>query len=140
MSDLEPFDRDFLLREIWELLPNPLREETQLDGSLVIGGGDPGKVIVRINGNKVSIAVFSIRWDGPGEPTVRPKQLATLNWKRLPSATTMMTLHGLISAAIEIRRSKYRKCEKCEETIPPEWMHDEDICQSCAERHLGVVY
>ena len=140
MSDLEPFDRDFLLREIWELLPDPLREETQLDGSLVIVGGDPGEVIVRINGTKVSIAVFSIRWDGPGEPTVRPKQLATLNWKRLPSSTTMTTLHGLISAAIEIRRSKYRKCEKCEEIKPPEWMHDEDICQSCAERHLGVVY
>ena len=140
MSDLEPFDRDFLLREIWELLPAPIREETQLDGDLNLVGGDPGEVIVRINGNKVSIAVFSIRWDGPGEPTVRPKQLATLNWKRLPSATTMMTLHGLISAAIEIRRSKYRKCEKCEEIKPPEWMHDEDICQSCAERHLGVVY
>ena len=104
MSDLEPFDRDFLLREIWELLPAPIREETQLDGDLNLVGGNPGEVIVRINGNKVSIAVFSIRWDGPGEPTVRPKQLATLNWKRLPSSTTMTTLHGLISAAIEIRR------------------------------------
>ena len=140
MRDLEPLDRDFLLREIRELLPDPLREETQLDGSLVIVGGDPGEVIVRINGKKVSIAVFSVRWDGPHTPVVRPKQLATLNWKRFPASTMMMTLHGLISAAIEIRRSKYRKCEKCEETQPPEWMHGEDICQSCAEQHLGVRY
>ena len=111
MSDLKPIDRDYLLQELQEQLPNPVREETQLDGDVVLVGGDPGEVIVRINGNKVSIAVFSIRWDGPHTPTVRPKQLATLNWKRLPASTTMMTLHGLISAAIEIRRSKYRKCE-----------------------------
>ena len=61
MSDLEPIDRDYLLQELQELLPAPVREETQLDGDVVLVGGDPGEVIVRINGNKVSIAVFSIR-------------------------------------------------------------------------------
>lgn len=133
-------DRESLLEEIMRLVPDPIREEQQLDGDVVLVGGDPGEVIVRLSGNKVSIAGYSVRWEGPHTPVVRSKQLATLNWKRLPASTTMMTLHGLITAAIEIRRAKYRTCEKCRETKPPEWMHGDDICQSCAERHLGVVY
>ena len=140
MSDLEPIDRDFLLQELQELLPDPVREEMQLDGDVVLVGGDPGEVIVRIGGSKVSIAVYSVRWEGPHTPVTRPKQLATLNWKRLPASRTMMTLHTLVESAREIRRAKYRKCEKCGEAKPPEWMHGEDICQSCAEKHLGVVH
>ena len=111
MTDLESIDREFLLQEIRELLPDPLREETQLDGSLVMVGGDPGEVIVRISGSKVSVAEFTVRWEGPHTPIVRPRQLATLNWKRLPASRTMMALHTLIESASEIRRAKYRKCE-----------------------------
>jgi len=140
MSEMEPIERESLLDEIRNLLPEPIRTETQLDGDFVLVGGDPGEVIVRISGSKVSIAMYSVRWEGPHTPVTRPKQLATLNWKRLPASTTMMTLHGLVSAAIELRRTKYRKCEKCGETKPPEWMHDERTCQSCAEQHLGVVH
>jgi hypothetical protein len=140
MTDLEPTDRDCLLREIRELLPDPVREETQLDGVLVMVGGDPGEAIVRISGRKVSIAVFSIRWDGPHTPLVQPKQLATLDWKHLPAYRMMMALHSLIESAIEIRRAKYRKCKRCGESKPPEWMHGPTLCQSCAERHLGVVH
>jgi hypothetical protein len=140
MTDLESIDRDLLLNEIKRLLPEPIREETQLDGDIVLVGGDPGEVIVRFDNHKVVIAVFSIRWEGPHTPVVRPRQLASLNWKRLPVSRTMMAVHGLIKSAIEIRRSKYRKCSRCEETKPPEWMHDQNTCQSCAERHLGVVH
>jgi hypothetical protein len=140
MSDLEPIDREYLLQEILELLPDPVREETQLDGNFVLVGGDPGEVIVRISGSKVSIAVYSVRWEGPHTPVTRPKQLATLKWKRFPAARMMVTLHGLISTAVEIRRAKYRKCERCGETKPPEWIHDKQTCQSCAEKHLGVVH
>ena len=140
MSDQEPIYRDDLLQEIQELLPDPIREETQLDGDVVLVGGDPGEVIVRISGSKLSIAVYSVQWEGPHTPLVRPKLLATLNWQRLPEATVMLTLHELVSVAVQIRRAKYRKCERCGETKPPEWMHDEQTCQSCAEQHLGVVH
>ena len=137
MSEL---DRETLLDEIKRLLPDPVCEDTPLDGELVFVGGDPGEVIVRIRKNKVSIAVYSVHWDGPHTPVVHPKWLATLHWKRLPAARTMMELHSLIESAIEIRRSKYRKCQRCGETKPPEWMHGDGICQSCAEGYLGVVY
>lgn len=140
MTDLTPINRESLLDEIRRLLPDPLREETQVDGSVVIVGGDPGEVIVRMTGSKISIAEFTVRWEGPHTPVVRPRQVATLNWQRLPASETMMLLHMLIEAARSTRRSKFRTCERCGETKPPEWMHGESICQSCAEQHLGVVY
>jgi hypothetical protein len=140
MTNLESIDRDGLLDEIKRLLPDPFREDAQLDGDVVLVGGDPGDVIVRVGRSKVSIAVYSVRWEGPHTPVVRPKQIATLNWKRLPASRTMMELHNLIESAVEIRRSKYGKCVRCGETNPPEWMHDENTCQSCAERYSGVVH
>lgn len=140
MTDLESIDSDWLLKEVQELLPEPVRQETQLDGDVVLTGGNPGEVIVRIGESKVSIAVYSVRWEGPHTPVVRPKQLATLNWKRLTASRTIIELQSLIESAVEIRRSKYGKCARCGETHPPEWMHDENTCQSCAERYLGVVH
>jgi len=140
MSDLQPIDRDYLLRELRELLPDPVSEETQLDGDVVLVGGDPGEVIVRISSGKVSIAVFSIQWEGPHTPVVRPKPIATLNWQRLPASTTMMAIHELVRAVVELRRSKYRTCGRCGETNPPECMRDDQTGQSCAERDLGVIH
>jgi hypothetical protein len=140
MTHDEPMDLDSLLRHIHKLLPNPIREEQQLDGMIVLVGGDPGEVVVRIGDTRVSIAVFAVRWEGPHTPVVRPIQLAALNWKRFPESRLFMQLHSLIDTARELRRAKYRKCERCGETKPPEWMHDANTCQSCAERDLGVVY
>lgn len=140
MEDIEPVDRGRLLRDIRTLLSDPVREESQLGGKLIFIGGDPGEVIVRVGPKKVSVAIFSVRWEGPHTPVVYPKELAVLNWKRIPAAQMLMTLHTMIESARELRRSRYRKCERCGETNPPEWMHDERTCQSCAEEHLGVVY
>ena len=44
MSDLEPIDRDDLLQEIQELLSDPVRDESQLDGDVALEPGD--RVIV----------------------------------------------------------------------------------------------
>jgi hypothetical protein len=53
-------------------------------------------------------------------------------------------LEAAVSAAIEkartVRLATYRTCARCDEINPPEWMHDAQVCQSCAERDLGVVY
>jgi hypothetical protein len=140
MTDFEPLEREPLLAEIRQLLPHPVQEQTRLDGVLVFAGGDPSEVIVRVSDHKVSVAMFSVRRAGPCTPVVCPQQIATVNWRRLPAAQTMMVLYELIEAAKAIRRSRYRQCERCGETNPPEWMHDATTCQACAERDLGVVY
>ena len=78
MNNLEPIDRDALLQELRELLPSPIGEEKQMDGSLAFVGGDPGEVIVRTSGNRVSIAVYSIQWDGPSTPVVHQNSFSEI--------------------------------------------------------------
>jgi hypothetical protein len=129
MTNIEPIDCDFLLHHIEDdLLPKPVKVEQQLGGEIVLVGGDPGEVIVRISGSKVSVAVFTIRWEGPHTPVVRPQRLGALHLRHLPASRLMMALYDLISTATEIRRTEYRKCERCGETNPPEWMHDVSTC------------
>jgi hypothetical protein len=140
MGSREPIERDDLMRELRELLGSPIREETQLDGIIVIVGGDPGEVVVRVSGNKVSVALFRVVWDRPYSPVIRPIPFATMNWRRVPESTLLSTLRRIIVSAREIRTSTYRRCEQCGENKPPEWMHDEKTCQSCAERYFGVVH
>ncbi|ADB18095.1 hypothetical protein Psta_3432 [Pirellula staleyi DSM 6068] len=140
MTELNPLDAVALLREIRTHLPTPVREEMQLDGSLVFVGGDPGEVVVRVRGNKVSVAVFGVVWKGPHTPVVRPSLVGSLNWKRLPASRLTIGLHILLESARKLRLAKYRKCKRCSETRPPEWMHDDKTCQSCVERFLGIVH
>jgi hypothetical protein len=140
MTNQEPIDRDDLLTDLRMMLSAPVREETALDGTVVLVGGDPGEVIVRVGVTKMSVSLFTVRWDGPYTPIVRPLHYATLSWRRLPASTLMMTLRIIIDSAIEMRLIEYRKCERCEKMKPPEWMHSETTCQSCAEQYLGVVH
>jgi hypothetical protein len=60
MVNNEPIDRDFLLREIRELLGVSIREETHFDGRIVMVGGDPGEVIVREQSRACRLRRFAI--------------------------------------------------------------------------------
>jgi hypothetical protein len=132
--------RESLVEYVKELLPDPIRESEGLDGALTMVGGDPGEVIVRLTADDVSVSLFSVQWDGPHTPRVLPRPFASLVWSQIPAASLMMAIHALVAAASEVRRSSYSVCERCGKTKPPEWMHGESICRSCAERELGVVH
>lgn len=140
MSHLKPLEQDAILAEIRQQLPDPIRGDRQLDGALVLIGGDPGEVVVHLSEGELKVSVFAVRWEGPHTPVVTPERLASLNWQRIPASRLTSVLHEVIAAAVELRSSTYRKCERCGEMNPPEWMHNENTCQSCAERHLGVVH
>ncbi len=140
MNATEPIGRDSIIEYLKELLPDPIREGEGLDGSLTLVGGDPGEVIVGMTADEVSVSVFSVLWEGPHTPRVFPRRLASLCWCHIPASSLMMSLHTLVDAASELRRESYSSCERCGKTKPPEWMHGDSICQSCAEKELGVVY
>jgi NADH pyrophosphatase NudC (nudix superfamily) len=140
MQDLTSITHETLLLEVRKQIPHPVKTESQLDGTIVLTGGKPGEVIVRINEDEISIAVFAIRWDGPHTRVVNPRELAKFNWRLLPASQTIEAVQGFISSAVQLRRAEYRQCEQCGETTPPEWMHDKRVCHSCAEHHLGVIY
>ena len=80
MQDLTSITHESLLLEVRKQIPLPVKTESQLDGTIVLTGGKPGEVIVRINDDEISIAVFAIRWDGPHTPVVNSRDLAKFNW------------------------------------------------------------
>jgi hypothetical protein len=129
-----------LLTSVAHELPQPVEQETARDGSVVLVGGHPGEVLVRLTGSAVSVAEYAVEWQGPHDPAVRPITLGVLRWRRMPEVPALAALQTLVRAARESRRAKYRTCVYCERITPPEALHDNQTCQECAQKHLGVVY
>jgi hypothetical protein len=80
------------------------------------------------------IKVALIDWPSPAEPRTRWHVVT-----RLPSETSERDIAASRRALLKNRRY-FRLCNTCRENNPIGWMHDDHICQSCAERTLGVVY
>lgn len=136
----EPLQWETLVASLVHELPQPVKRETALDGATVFVGGDPGEVVVRLTDSSLTVSEFAVGWDGPQTPVTQPVELGRLQWQWLPGVEAMHVLRALIDAARHSRRSKYRQCRMCEQVNPPEWMDDEEVCHSCAERDVGVVY
>ena len=139
VPDLQPINRASLLKKIYAAVPLPIREEACADGSHVYVGGDPAEVVVRVSNHQITVSAFAIKWEGADTPVVCPQPIMSIYWKRLPAIRLTTILHEMIEAAGQLRRAKYRNCERCGETKPPEWMHKSGMCQSCAEQRDSVV-
>jgi len=133
-------DRDELLSLIRHRLPQPIRQEEAFGGVTTIIAGSPGELVIQLSDDTVSIGIYAIRWDGPHTPVEHPKWLGTLNWKNLPEPDLSVILHSFTFIGSKLRTSQYRTCERCGEVTPPEFMHNSNTCQGCAERYLGVVH
>jgi hypothetical protein len=121
-------------------LPQPVSQEQAPDGSTFLTGGDPGEVNVRLTRSSVTVWEYAAEWEGPHTSVVKPIRVGSMVWRRIPESRAMMAVASLIEAARESRSTKFRVCQHCQRRIPPEFMHDDEVCQSCAEAHLGVVY
>ena len=119
------------------LLPEPCSVEQGDDNSVTLTGGDPGEVIVQITADAVEVLAYAVEWHGPHTPVVTGVPVATVN---LGEADLVAAVSAAIEKARTARLGTYCTCVRCAETNPPEWMHDAQRCQRCAERDLGVVY
>jgi len=129
-----------LVASVVHELPQPVEQEAARDGSLVIVGGEPGEVVVRLTRSTATVSEYAVEWVGPNDPVVRPVTFGTVHWRRMPEVDAILALRTLIRAARDSRRSKYTQCRNCDRMTPPESMHDDEVCQDCARQHLGVVY
>jgi hypothetical protein len=59
--------------------------------------------------------------------------------KTLPADTDDETVDETVQRLLRYKWF-FRVCEECGERNPIGWRHGDLICQSCAERILGVVY
>lgn len=141
MSTSAEWTQTDLLALVRKALPEPV-SEAETKGGLLIEAGDPGKVAMKATAAGVTVLLYGIRWDGPSRLVPNHRPLAHIRWRDLPTAReeAAAVLRHLIEAAQMIRLATFRTCRFCQESTPPEWMHDEDVCQGCAEKHLGIVH
>lgn len=99
--------------------------------------GDPILVLVGVTSDGVTVAVPEVRWAGQ-TPVIDIGSSDVLSHKGSPEGRVAW-LQDRIPAAIEIRRASFKICERCGEETPPEWMLDDEICQSCGAAD-GVVF
>jgi len=119
-----------------ELLPQPVQQIEAAGGSVLLIGGDPGLVALRLNSAAVRVGVFAQKWWGPRAVLV-DETLVAVPWARVPmdEALARAMLGHLIEAAVVARRARFFRCERCTELRPPEWRHGNRLgaepCQMC---------
>ncbi|HEX5476119.1 MAG TPA: hypothetical protein VFX12_15785 [Vicinamibacterales bacterium] len=121
-------------------LPQPVVQDEAPDGSTYFTGGEPVEVIVRLTRTTITVWEHAVDWESPQHSVVRPIRAGSIAWRLVSNSHAFSAARALIDAARESRLSKYLPCSHCGQKKPPESMHDDEICQSCAQRDLGIVY
>jgi hypothetical protein len=109
------------------------------DGALITGG-EPPLVIVRLTPARLIVWEYAARREGHSGPAVTPIRIGSISWRRLPESIARTLIASLIDAARESRLAKFALCHLCSTRTPPEWMHDDEVCQGCAESHPRTVH
>jgi hypothetical protein len=121
-------------------VPQPVDQQVLDDGSVQFLGGDPPEVIVVLTDTRVTVAEFAGRWDTPFKFQLRPRRVGTVRWRRLPENALLAALSALIKGARDARRAAFQTCALCGRQTAPEWLHDEHVCQSCADIQSGAIH
>jgi hypothetical protein len=121
-------------------LPAPVERQEELDGSIRFTGGDPPEVIVVLAESSLIVSQFSGVWESPFTFSPRPRRVGLLKWRRLPENALLSAITALVKGAREMRLASFVTCQYCGQRTAPEWLHEEDVCQSCADQHSGAIH
>jgi len=129
------------LRErIISTLGQPCAVRRGLDGGEWFVAGDPPEVVVRLDETTVSVMWYEAGWKGPHEPFSRAVPLVTVHWHEVEIRDVWLMCEMLIDKTRARRQATFGTCRYCGKTYGPEDMDEKDLCQGCAERHLGTVH
>jgi hypothetical protein len=121
-------------------LPGPVDQQASADGSIQFVGGEPPEVVAVLTHTSLTVAEFSGVWETPFKFTAKPRRVGLLKWRRLPENALLDALSALIKGAREARLASFQICQYCERRTAPEWLHEDGVCQSCAELHSGAIH
>ena len=138
MNNEERFEQ--LLAFLGSQLPKPVDQQEAEDGSVVFMAGEPVEVVVRLTDTNVVVSEFDGVWKTSFHFAVKPRRVGVLKWRRLPETELMNALAALIKGARHARLARYQVCAFCGQTTAPELLHDEKMCESCAERNRGLIH
>ena len=82
----------------------------------------------------VKILVKHISWSGPHEPHSEWMEEDTL-----PGKVSQSEIQDAVKRVLENGRH-FGVCQECGERNPTGWMHNDRICQGCAQANYGIVY
>jgi hypothetical protein len=121
-------------------LPAPVDRQEEVDGTVRFTGGDPPEVVVHLTQSSVIVAEFAGEWESPLTFAARPRRVGLVKWRRLSENALFATLTALVKGARESRLASFQICQYCEQRTAPEWLHDNGVCQSCADQHSGAIH
>jgi hypothetical protein len=121
-------------------LPAPVEQQPAGEGAIQFTGGDPPEVIVLLTQGSVIVSEFAGTWETPFTFSSKPRRVGVVKWRRLPENAMLAAITALIKGAREARLASYQTCEYCRRRTAPEWMHDEGVCQACADQHSGAIH
>lgn len=120
---------------VLNILPGAVVERTR-DCIQIDYRGNRG-IVVLVTAEAIELRIPTVEWTmgsyGPAD--------ASRLWKRVEcSRITDAELESLLNDALKHRENEFKKCRYCGRSLPREHMHSADVCQGCAEKHLGVVH
>ncbi len=121
-------------------LPTPVDRQEDVDGSIRFTGGDPPEVVVILTDSNVIVSQFSGFWESPFTFSARPRRVGVVRWRRLPENALLAAIAALVKGAREGRLASFQTCQYCGQRTAPEWLHDEGVCQACADQHSGAIH
>jgi hypothetical protein len=121
-------------------LPTPVERQEDVDGSIRFTGGDPPEVIVVLTESSVVVSQFAGVWESPFTFSARPRRVGVVKWRRLPENALLSAIAALVKGAREARLASFETCQYCGQRTAPEWLHDEGVCQACADQHSGAIH
>ena len=121
-------------------LPTPVERQEDVDGSIRFTGGDPPEVIVVLTDSSVVVSQFAGVWESPFTFSARPRRVGVVKWRRLPENALLSAIVALVKGAREARLASFETCQYCGQRTAPEWLHDEGVCQACADQHSGAIH
>lgn len=121
-------------------LPAPVERQESADGSVQFTGGEPPQVVVMLTDTTVVVAEFAGAWQSSFTFAAKPRRVGLLKWRRLPETPLFNALTALIKGAREARQARFHECRHCGRSTAPEWMHDDGVCQACADQHSGAIH
>jgi len=121
-------------------LPAPVDQQPQADQSIQFIGGDPPVVVALLTHTSVVISEFAGVWETPFSFVARPRRVGIVKWRRIPENALLAAISALIKGARDARLSAFQTCRFCGHRTAPEWLHDEGVCQSCADQQSRRIH
>lgn len=120
---------------VLELLPGVIEGRTR-DCIQIDYHGEEG-IVILVTAEAIELRLPTVEWTMGAYGPAASSRL----WKRVEfHEMTDIEIISLLNDALKQRKSELKECRYCGRKFLPEHRYADDVCQSCAEKHLGVVY